>query len=248
MEMVVGFDVLKPLEQQISLHISSNRIMSKYRLIALMKDRVVSLQAVSPSYMYTIIRPTRAEIAAPIFIRKLCTVFISMANHTLSIYAICLLLYFIKCVLRMKATTCTTIVYGECGRLPLSVFCYINVLCFAYSLLTLPAHTLAKSVYSESERLHHQGFETWVSKVHEMGHTYGVRMSGNTVEFKMHCQSQVKEHFINEWHDGLSAPGRPLLRTHRLFKSSFGPESYLFNVKDQRYRTAITKLRASSHI
>ena len=155
---------------------------------------------------------------------------------------------FIKCVLRVKATTCTTIVYGECGRLPPSVFCHINVLCFAYRLLTLPAHTLAKSVYSEFERLHHQGFETWVSKVHEMAHTYGVRMSGNTMEFKMHCQSQVKEHFTNEWHDSLSARERPLLRTYRLFKSSFGPESYLLNVKDQRYRTAITKLRASSHI
>ena len=81
-----------------------------------------------------------------------------------------------------------------------------------------------------------------------MAHTYGVRMSGNTVEFKMQCQSQVKEHFINEWHDGLSARERPILRTYRLFKSSFGPESYLFNVKNQRYRTAITKLRASSHI
>ena len=155
---------------------------------------------------------------------------------------------FIKCVLRVKATTCTTIVYGKCGRLPPSVFCHINVLCFAYRLLTLHAHTLAKSVYSELERLHHQGFETWVSKIHEIAHTYGVRMSGNTVEFKMHCQAQVKEHFINEWHDGLSARERPLLRTYRLFKSSFGPESYLFNLKDQRYRTAITKLRASSHI
>ena len=118
---------------------------------------------------------------------------------------------FIKCVLRVKATTCTTIVYGECVRLPPSVFCHINVLCFAYRLLTLPAHTLAKSVYSELERLHHQGFETWVSKVHDMAYTYGVRMSGNTVEFKMHCQSQVKEHFINERHDGLSARERPLL-------------------------------------
>ena len=51
---------------------------------------------------------------------------------------------FIKCALRVKATTCTTIVYGECGRLPLSVFCHKNVLCFAYRLLTLPAHTLGK--------------------------------------------------------------------------------------------------------
>ena len=31
-----------------------------------------------------------------------------------------------------------------------------------------------------------------VSKIHEMAHAYGVRMSGNVVEFKMYCQSQVK--------------------------------------------------------
>ena len=121
----------------------------------------------------------------------------------------------------------------------------------SFALLIDYSHCLRipwRSQYSELERLHHQGFETWVSKVHEMAHTYGVRMSGNTVVFKMHCQSQVKEHFINEWHDGLSARERPLLRTYRLLQSSFGPESHLFNVKDQRYRTAITKLRASSHI
>ena len=76
-----------------------------------------------------------------------------------------------------------------------------------------------------------------------MAHTYGVRMSGDTVEFKMQCDSRLKEHFISEWHDGLSAQEKPFL-----FKSSFGPESYLFNVKDQRYRTATTKLRASSHV
>ena len=104
------------------------------------------------------------------------------------------------------------------------------------------------SVYSELERLHHQGFETCVYKVHEIAHTYRVRMSGNTVEFKRHCQPQIKEHFINKWHDGLSAHERPFLRTYRLSKSSFGPESHLFNVKDQRYRTAITKLRGSSYI
>ena len=81
-----------------------------------------------------------------------------------------------------------------------------------------------------------------------MTHTYGVYMSGNTVELKMLCHSQVKEHFVNEWHDGLGARKRPFLRTYILSKSNFGPEQYLFDVKDQRYRTAITKLCASSHI
>ena len=41
----------------------------------------------------------------------------------------------------------------------------------------------------------------------------------------------------------------PLLRTHCLFKFEFGTESsHLYNIKDVRYRSAITKLRVCSHI
>ena len=41
---------------------------------------------------------------------------------------------------------------------------------------------------------------------------------------------------------------RPFLRTYCLYKINFESESYLFNVQDQRYRAAITKLRTSSHV
>ena len=46
-------------------------------------------------------------------------------------------LNFMRCVLQVKATTCNTIVYGECGRLPPSVHCNINVICFMYRLQNL---------------------------------------------------------------------------------------------------------------
>ena len=39
-------------------------------------------------------------------------------------------LHFARCVLHVKSTTCNTIVYGECGQFPPSVFCQINTLCF----------------------------------------------------------------------------------------------------------------------
>ena len=41
-------------------------------------------------------------------------------------------LEFSKRILRVKTTTCNTIIYGECGHLPSSVFCHINVLFCAY--------------------------------------------------------------------------------------------------------------------
>ena len=157
-------------------------------------------------------------------------------------------LEFSKRILRVKTTTCNTIVYGECGHLPPSVFCHINALSFAHRLKTLPAGTLAKSVYTELEDLHHQGFKTWVSRIEDMVDSLGVTMGGNVNEFKRHCRSQVINDFINKWYNELNVDHKPLLRTYCLFKFDFGTESYLYNVKDVRYRSAISKLRASSHI
>ena len=77
-------------------------------------------------------------------------------------------LEFSKRILRVKTTTCNTIVYGECGHLPPSVFCHINALFLAHRLKTLPAGTLAKSIYTELEDLHHQCFKTWVSRIEDM--------------------------------------------------------------------------------
>ena len=37
-------------------------------------------------------------------------------------------LHFARCVLHVKSTTCNTIVYGECGQFPPSVFCQINTM------------------------------------------------------------------------------------------------------------------------
>ena len=42
---------------------------------------------------------------------------------------------FIKYVLRVKATTCTTIIYGEWVHLPPSVICYINALAWLIDYL-----------------------------------------------------------------------------------------------------------------
>ena len=134
------------------------------------------------------------------------------------------------------------------SHIPPSVFCYINAFSFAHRLKTLPEGTLAKSVYTELEDLHHRGFKTWVSRIEDMVDSFGVTMGGNVNEFKRHYRSKVINNFVIKWYNELNVDHKPLLRTHCLFKFDFGTESYLYNIKDVRYQSAITKLRASSHI
>ena len=78
----------------------------------------------------------------------------------------------------------------------------------------------------------------------------GVTMGGNLNEFKKHCRSKVINDFINKRYNELNVDHKPLLRTYCLFKFGFGTESYLYNVKDVRYRSAIyiKTPRYSSHI
>ena len=116
-----------------------------------------------------------------------------------------------KHILRVKTKTCNTIVHGECGHLPPPVFCHINALSFVHRLKTLPTGTLAKSVYTEIEDLHHQAFKTWVSMIEDMVDSLGVTMGGNVSEFKRHCRSKVINNFINKWYNELNVDHKPLL-------------------------------------
>ena len=158
-------------------------------------------------------------------------------------------LNFIRCTLNVKATTCNAIVYGECGRFPLSVFCHINVLCYVHRLLTMPGDRIVKSVFHTLDTLHGQGFTTWVTKAYDLAQTYNIDMSACAVltarQFKSLCTERTKSVFVENWHTQLC--DKPLLRSYRLYKNDFHTECYLDYINVPKYRISITKIRASSH-
>ena len=55
-------------------------------------------------------------------------------------------LHYARCVLKVKSTTCNTIVYGECGQFPPSVHCQINMLCLWNRLANTSANKIVKQV------------------------------------------------------------------------------------------------------
>ena len=65
--------------------------------------------------------------------------------------------------------------------------------------------------------------------------------------FKRHCKEFVMKKFVNMWQQELTTQTKPILRTYSLFKNDFFIEHHLESITDFRYRTAITKLRCSSH-
>ena len=65
--------------------------------------------------------------------------------------------------------------------------------------------------------------------------------------FKRHCKEFVMKTFDNMWQQELTTQTKPILRSYSLFKNNFFIEHRLESITDFRFRTAITKLRCSSH-
>ena len=110
---------------------------------------------------------------------------------------------------------------------------------------------IVKLVFEELRRLGDQGFQTWISKAYELANSCGLDSDmiacADKNLFKRHCKEFVMKKFVNIWQQELTTQTKPILRTSSLFKNDFFIEHHLESITDFGYRTAITKLRCSSH-
>ena len=159
-------------------------------------------------------------------------------------------LNYVRCVLCVKLTS-NVIVIGESGKFPLSLYCHINVLCFFHRLLKMQPGKTVKSVFDTLYNLNNQGFQTWISKAYELSWSYDIDMDSCTQltpgQFKHICHERVKSYFVSTWLSDLRSGDTSIVRTYRLYKSSFGTECYLKSISNPKLRVALSKLRASSH-
>ena len=158
-------------------------------------------------------------------------------------------LRFIRCTLGIKCTTSNIIVLGECGRMPPSVMCTINTLCFFNRLNNMDDDSLVKQVYMELQRLTEHGFDTWVSSLRKLADSYQLNAYVDPNKFRQECKTKVRSRFVDQWTADMNdINSYPILRTYRHIKVSFRTEPYICLVKDKRYRHAISRLRCSSHM
>ena len=148
-------------------------------------------------------------------------------------------LRFIRCTLGIKATTSNIIVAGECGRLPPSTQCILHTLCYVNRMIHMNGTSLVKQVYDERNDLREQGFNTWVTSLHNLADEYQIDLSLEPDDFHRICKSSVRTKYIEQWSSCMMQFDRfPLLRTYRGIKLEFKTEPYLYLVKNRRFRHA----------
>ena len=95
------------------------------------------------------------------------------------------------------------------------------------------------------------GFKTWVTSVRELAIRYNVSIDNelDVNVLKQKCQETLERKFILDWQNEIVDDSKhPILKTYKMFKSEFKFEPYLELLKDPKYRVAVSKLRASSHM
>ena len=156
------------------------------------------------------------------------------------------LLWYLRMVLNVKATTSNSITLGECGVIPTSVTCIVNAIVFFQRLKLMPESNIVNMAFREQERLHNLGFRTWYGRVLDLARIYGFDMEALLT--KDQIRERVTNAFINHWAAKVQDPiTSPLLRTYSQIKCEFGIEPYLLLIKNVKFRNSFAKLRASSH-
>ena len=67
--------------------------------------------------------------------------------------------------------------------------------------------------------------------------------------FKQEFVHKLEHEFVSDWSNKINDHVKyPILRTYRKIKSNYQLEPYLYLVKNPKYRIAISRFRASSHM
>ena len=162
------------------------------------------------------------------------------------------LLRYLKFMLGVKSGTCSAAIYGETGCYPVYIQHIIRTIKYWVRVRSLPSSELVRKAYDVSRLLCLTGFKTWSCKVRDILELYGMgtlwtNETGviNTNDFIKHFKDCVYNNYISLWQADVK--NFPVLRTYMTFKTEFGFEQYLVQVKDYKLRKVMSQFRLSSH-
>ena len=157
---------------------------------------------------------------------------------------------FVRSILKVKKSTSIIITLGELGVFPPSVYCHISLILFAIRLLSMNNNSLLQKVCNETTSFRNLGFNNWWSKVWSMANSYNIDLNDYSFSetTKRHIKLKIKNHFTQDWQSKLNDTLKnPIIRNYRLYKQNWCMEKYLIYIKNEKYRTALSRFRCSAH-
>ena len=161
-------------------------------------------------------------------------------------------LQFMKSLLKIKPSTCTTALYAELGRFPMKLKMQIRMLKYWQRVLDLPVHHIVRKSYESLLELNDLGQKNWCTHVFDILKSVSFEHIWQTQTMTNRDLLQVKEklytNFSSQCMTSINDTNQlPKLRTYKTFKKEFKLEPYLSSPLNPHYTLALTRFRISSH-
>ena len=159
---------------------------------------------------------------------------------------------YLKFLLKVKPSSCSSAIYAECGRFPLFLKQRIQALKYWKRLIESDTTTAIRNAYNSTYESFKLGQENWCTYIKEilcetdMIEAWDEQCISNTqikiISNKLHENSVMET--LNNIFDSEKFPK---LRTYKKFKTDFRLETYLITLENRHHQVALTKFRISSH-
>lgn len=156
-------------------------------------------------------------------------------------------LKFLKQILGVRTQTCTAAVYGELGKVPLSVLRKVRILKYWYNIMKSPDSLKYKLLQSEIET--DNCINNWAGQVKSLLSDLGFHYLWNNEDVtKVQLDKVIErlyDHFLQSWFSDLRNSSK--LNTYTIYKEVFELEKYLCCISNIKHRIALTRFRCSAH-
>ena len=162
---------------------------------------------------------------------------------------------FCKWLLNVKMSTNSLSLYGELGRFPLILGRQVRIIRYWLNLHNIKNNNyILKTlnlVMRNEVQSNPNNTTSWTAKVKYLLEHSGfpdVWLFPESVNIKIFLplfQSRLRDIYVTEWKQGIELSSA--LTLYNILKQSFDTSSYLFIVKNIKFRNIIAKLRLSSH-
>ena len=157
-------------------------------------------------------------------------------------------------MLWVRPQTPTDAIYAETGRLPIDIRHKLKLLKYWIRLMSLPASHIVKKAYNSLYLLHSLGQKNWCTSVRQLLRSLNLyeawerqEVLDESILIHQATETLVSSH-INQCLSKIqNCDSTMKLRMYKTFKHQYTMEPYLTDVRDTRYRVALSRFRLSSH-
>ena len=160
---------------------------------------------------------------------------------------------FLRFILGVKKSTNLSALYGELGRIPLSVCRKIDMIKYWVKILQQDDTSLLKKAYvmlkHDSDSNNNYNGQNWASQIKMILRQHGfeyVWWQQSDIDIPFYSiRQRITDTYQQSWYSEINNSSR--LQSYSIFKHNFELEKYFTLNIEQKYKVALTRFRISAH-